>query len=119
MSSQNVLDAGGRTQREIAALVQPRTARRDVAMYFAEVKDLASWENEGGAIPLSFVQPVTEAGQAAQGVRYQAFSEDVSPGADKGASDMLAIAQIYLLLLVPAIGASAIYWGLLVGSASQ
>jgi hypothetical protein len=98
MSSQNVLDAGGRTQREIAALAQPGTVRRDVAMNLPKAKDLASWENEGGA---TAVAPPR--------------------GADKATADTYAlkVMRISLLLLVPAIGSGAIFWGLLVGSAPQ
>jgi hypothetical protein len=123
-----VLDAGRRAQRikfaapdgDIAALVR---SRRDVAIKLPKAENLASWENEGGATApaLNIVQPVARRGRAAQAAKNPNLSEDAPRGVNDGASDThtLAIMRISLLLLIPAIGSGAIYWGLLVGSASQ
>jgi hypothetical protein len=129
--SKRVLDAGARTQGirfaapyvDIAALVQPRTVRRGVAINLPKAENLQSWENEGGATAPapSFVQRVTRPGTAPQAAKYQSLSEDAPRGADTEASatHTLTVMRISLLLLIPAVGAGAIFWGLLVGSAPR
>lgn len=123
-----VLDAGARAQRtgfagahrNIASACAAPDFRRDVAMNLPKAENLASWENEGGAIASAprVVHPV--AGQGRGSAKYQSLAEN-APRADRGISDTntLAIMRISLLLLIPAIGGGAIYWGLLIGSASQ
>jgi hypothetical protein len=129
--SKRVLDADGLRHRtefaascgDVPGIVQSQKALQDVAMNLPKAKDLASWENEGGATAPAptVVKPVARSARASQATKYQSLSEDAPRGADRAASDThaLAIMRISLLLLIPAIGGGAIYWGLLVGSASQ
>lgn len=79
--------------------------------------DLASWENEGGAInaaPNSF----TMVGWPPASIIDPAPAEQHD--ADRGITDTnsLTILRISLLLLVPALGSLAIFWGSVV-SGSQ
>jgi hypothetical protein len=128
--SKRVVDGDGWAQRtrfaapnaDIAALAQQRTLRRGVAMNPPKAKDLASWENEGGATaPAANLLQVARPAWAAGAAKYQDFFEDAPRGVDKGASatHMLTALRISLLLLVPAIGSGAVYWGHLVGGAPR
>ena len=75
--------------------------------------NLASWENEGGATAPApnVVQPVARPG----------YAEDAPRRTRKGGSDThtLALTRVSLLLLIPAVGTLAVFWGLLAGHASQ
>jgi hypothetical protein len=86
-----------------------------------KAENLASWENEGGAPAPNVVRPTAKPQCAAQSGMYQNLFEDAPRGADKGVSDThtLTVMRLALLLLIPAIGAMAIFWGLLAGSAPQ
>jgi hypothetical protein len=77
-------------------------------------EELASWENEGGAIssvPNAIRNPVATVGWP--------FASTMDPasaplhGADNGITDTnsLTILRISLLLLLPALGSIAIFWG--------
>lgn len=72
--------------------------------------DLASWENEGGAIK-SAPSPVSMVGWPPASII------DPAPvrifGADRGITDTnsLTILRLSLLLLVPALASIAIFWG--------
>lgn len=77
-------------------------------------EDLASWGNEGGAIssaPKATRNSVATFGWPPAGIM------DAAPaairGADKGLTDTnsLTILRVSLLLLVPALGSIAIFWG--------
>jgi hypothetical protein len=77
-------------------------------------EELASWENEGGAIscvPNAIRHPV-----ATVGLTFASIMDPVSAplrGADNGITDTnsLTILRVSLLLLVPALGSIAIFWG--------
>lgn len=79
--------------------------------------DLASWENEGGAIN-SAPRLVSMVGWPPASIIDPAPVRIV--GADKGITDTnsLTILRLSLLLLVPALGAIAIFWGAAAASSS-
>jgi hypothetical protein len=126
-----VLDSGRRAQRtkfaapdgDISRACAATDFRPDVEVKPPKPENLASWENEGGASApgLNVVQPVAGPARAAHATKYPNLSEGAPRGANNWASDtnMLAIMRVSLLLLIPAIGGGAIYWGLLIGGAPQ
>lgn len=76
--------------------------------------DVTAWENEGGAIrsaPEAARNPVTSVGWPPASVVTPTLA--ALRGANKGMTDTnsLAILRISLLLLVPALGSMAIFWG--------
>lgn len=75
--------------------------------------DLGAWENEGGAVrTLSKVHPNAIAAHAWTPASVMDPAPAGLRGADKGITDAksLAILQISLLLLVPALGGVALFW---------
>jgi hypothetical protein len=83
---------------------------------------LASWENEGGSTaPALSVARQPFANPAVQGAKCRNIIGAVSSSADDAVLDTNTrpILRVSLLLLVPAMGAITIFWGLLAGSARQ
>ena len=80
-------------------------------MMSPKADNLASWENEGGA--------TAPAPNVVQAVARPA--DDAPRRTDRGGSDThtLALMRVSLLLLIPAVGTLAVFWGLLAGHASQ
>ena len=78
-------------------------------MMSPKADNLASWENEGGATAPAPVQPVARP------------ADDAPRRTHWGGSDTrtLALMRVSLLLLIPAVGTLAVFWGLLAGHASQ
>lgn len=82
-------------------------------------EDVASWENEGGAIrsaPKANRNPVTTLGWPPASILDPAPAE--LRGADRGITDThsLAVLQLSLLLLVPVLAGIAIFWGAVVSA---
>lgn len=85
-------------------------------------KDLASWENEGGAInavPKVIANPVAMVGWPPASIIDSAPS--APHGADKGIADTnsLTILKVSLLLLVLGLGSIAIFWGATAATGSK
>lgn len=98
---------------KLAATCLARTWARD---------DVASWENEGGAIrsaPKVSQNPAEVVQWPPTSIVYPAPAELC--GADKGITDThsLAVLQVSLLLLVPVIGGIAMFWAAAAVSAPQ
>jgi hypothetical protein len=85
-------------------------------------EDVTSWENEGGAIrsaPEATQNPVMTVGWPPSSVIESVPA--ARGGADKGMRDTnsLTILRLSLLLLVPALGSMAIFWGAFVLNGPQ
>jgi hypothetical protein len=85
-------------------------------------EDVTVWENEGGAIrsaPEAIRNPVTSVGWPPASVIAPTLA--ALRGANKGMTDTnsLTILRISLLLLIPALGSMAIFWGAVAANGPQ
>ncbi len=85
-------------------------------MNLPKAETLASWENEGGSTAPP-QHSATLLGGTTQGAMDKG-AEEMTRGADAGISDThtLTVMRSSLLLLVPALGVLAVFWGFLAGS---
>lgn len=85
-------------------------------MNLPKAESLASWENEGGSTAPS-LNSATLPAVATLGAIVQGPAE-MPRGADIGITDShtLTVMRSSLLVLVPALGVLAVFWGLAAGS---
>lgn len=82
-------------------------------------EDVTAWENEGGAIRSAPRNPVTTVGWPPASVIEPPLA--ALRGANKGMTDAnsLTILRISLLLLIPALGSMATFWGAVAANGPQ